>query len=125
VNGADVEPLEALLAALEDPAIPAASLRWVNRHEAVIDAIARPDDVVFLQLSHDPGWHVFDSNGREYPVVRDRLGMMYVKPGVDGPVRLQLIYQGGPWSGGWGQWMLVAAGIGLALMPAVIAYRRG
>ncbi len=120
VNGLDVEPLEPLISAFEDLAIPAASFRWLNRHEAVIDADADANQVVHLQLNFDRDWHAFDGDGRQLPIARDPLGMMYVQPNKPGPLHLRLVYQGGPWYGPIGQWFFVALGIGTACLASGI-----
>jgi hypothetical protein len=93
-NGLDVEPIEPFVSALEDPAMPPATFRWVNRHEAVIDAQTNPGQVIFLQISHDPGWKAIE-DGIVLPVNVDPLGMSYVEPVKRGPIQLRLVYDGG------------------------------
>ena len=93
-NGLIVEPIQPFVAALEDPAMPPATFRWVNRHEAVIDAETNPGQVIFLQISHDPGWKAIE-DGIVLPVNVDPLGMSYVEPVKRGPVQLRLVYDGG------------------------------
>ena len=90
--GLDVKPLEPLVQALEDESLPTASFRWLNRHEAVVDAETAPGDVIFLQISHDPGWRA-EQDGAPRPIFRDALGMMYVEPARSG--RIHLYYDGG------------------------------
>ncbi len=94
VIGMDVKPLESLVPALEDESLPAASFHWLNRHEAMVDAQTAPGDVVFLQISHDPGWRA-EQDGAPRPIFRDALGMMYVEPAHAGRVILHLTYTGG------------------------------
>jgi hypothetical protein len=90
-NGLDIEPLQPFVQALEDPDMPAATFRWVNRHEAVIDAETRPGQVIFLQISHDAGWKAIE-DGTVLPVSTDLLGMSYVEPAKSGRVQLRLVY---------------------------------
>jgi hypothetical protein len=94
VTGMDGKPLEPLVQALEDESLPAASFRWVNRHEAVVDAQTAPGQVIFVQISYDPGWRA-EQDGLPRPVVPDALGMMYVEPARSGRTQLRLIYDGG------------------------------
>ena len=94
VNGLDIEPIQPFVSALEDPVMPAATFRWVNRHQAVIDAQTEAGQVIFLQISHDPGWKAIE-DGIALPVMADPLGMSYVEPLKRGPVQLQLVYAGG------------------------------
>jgi hypothetical protein len=93
-NGLVVEPIQPFVAALEDPAMPAATFRWVNRHEAVIDTETSAGQVIFLQISHDAGWKAIE-DGIVLPVNVDPLGMSYVEPVKRGPVQLRLVYDGG------------------------------
>jgi len=93
-NGLIVEPIQPFVAALEDPAMPPATLRWVDRHEAVIDTETSAGQVIFLQISHDAGWKAIE-DGIVLPVNADPLGMSYVEPVKRGPVQLRLVYDGG------------------------------
>jgi hypothetical protein len=122
-NGLIVEPIQPFIAALEDPALPTATFRWVNRHEAVIDTETSAGQVIFLQISHDPGWKAIE-DGIVLPVNVDPLGMSYVEPVKRGPVQLRLVYNGGSEV----QLTRVLLGLGLLLI-AVLAvtlplYRR-
>lgn len=93
-NGLDIQPIQPFVSALEDPAMPTARFRWVNRHEALIDTETSAGQVIFLQISHDPGWKAIE-DGIVLPVRADPLGMSYVEPVTRGPVHLQLLYDGG------------------------------
>ena len=109
-NGLDVEPIEPFVAALEDPAMPTATFRWVNGHEAVIDAETNPGQVVFLQIPPDAGWKAIE-DGTQMPIMADPLGMSYLEPAKRGPVQLRLVYDGGAEVGR----MRVLLGLGLLL----------
>ncbi|HUI77863.1 MAG TPA: hypothetical protein VLY24_08090 [Bryobacteraceae bacterium] len=93
VLGIDVKPLEPLVEALEDDRLPAATFRWLNRHEAVVDADTAPGQVIFLQISYHRGWRA-EQDGVRRPVLPDALGMMYVEPAHPGHVQLHLAYDG-------------------------------
>ena len=122
-NGLVVEPIQPFVAALEDPAMPAATFRWVNRHEAVIDTETSAGQVIFLQISHDAGWKAIE-DGIVLPVNVDPLGMSYVEPVKRGPVQLRLIYDGGSEV----QLTRVLLGLGLLLVAVLVftlrLYRR-
>ena len=94
VNAMDVAELEKLVRAMEDSAAPLAHFRWLNRHEALVDATVRPGDVVYLQLAQAPGWHA-KQDGRRVPIRAEALGMMYVEPRSTGTIELRLVYDGG------------------------------
>jgi len=94
-NGLIVEPIQPFVTALEDPAMPPATFRWVNRHEAVVDTETNAGQVIFLQISHDAGSKAIE-DGIALPVNVDPLGMSYVEPVKRGPVQLRLVYDGGP-----------------------------
>jgi len=122
-NGLDIDPIQPFVSALEDPSMPAATFRWVSRHEAVIDAATGPGQVIFLQISHDAGWKAIE-DGIVLPVMMDPLGMSYVEPVKRGPVQLRLVYDGGSEV----QLTRVFLGLGLLLIAALVLtlplYRR-
>jgi hypothetical protein len=122
-NGLDIEPIQPFVSALEDPSMPAARFRWVNRHEAVIDTETSAGKVIFLQLSYDAGWKAI-ADGMVLPVMTDPLGMSYVEPVKRGRVQLRLIYDGGSEV----ELTRVFLGLGLMLIAALVLtlplYRR-
>jgi hypothetical protein len=112
VHGLDIEPIQPFVSALEDP-----SLRWVNRHEAVIDTVTRPGDVIFLQISHDAGWKAIE-DGIMLPVRADPLGMSYVEPARSGPVHLRLVYDNRAEI----RQMRILLALGLLLIPLLMLF---
>jgi len=122
MNGLDVKPLETLVHALEDPALPAATFRWINRHEAVVDAQTTPGQVIFLQISYDRGWRA-EQDGVSRPIHRDGLGMMYIEPAHSGITHLRLIYDGG--TERKVSWVLFLCGLALWAVLVVIVPHRG
>lgn len=93
-NGLITGPLEPLVAALDDPAYPAATFRWINNHEAVIDATVASGQSVFVQVTYDAGWNA-TIGGAGCAISSDALGLMVIDPARTGPVRIRLIYDGG------------------------------
>jgi len=119
VNAMDVAELGKLVAAMEDPASPVAHFRWLNRHEAVVDATLRPGDVVYLQIARAPGWHA-EQGGSRVPLLGDALGMMYVEPRSTGNVSVRVVYDGGAEA----VWAKVLQSLGI-LVIAVVWFARG
>jgi hypothetical protein len=119
VNAMDVAELVKLVAALENPANPAAHFRWLNRHEALVDATVRPGDVVYLQIAQAPGWHA-EQEGHKVPIRGDALGMLYVEPRSRGNIQLRVVYDGGAEA----VWARVLQSIGI-LAIACVWFSRG
>jgi hypothetical protein len=90
----DADPIRPYVAALDDPDLPAAAFRWKGRHRARIEADLPPDHVLSVQLTYHPGWRAL-VNGRPTALRRDNISQMVVDPGFDGPVSVELIYDGG------------------------------
>src|SRR5258706_215788 len=91
-GGVEVHPLRPFVAALE--ARPAANFRWTTAHSAIVDANLTPGDVVHVQIASHGGWHAM-VNGARRAIEQDNLGLMTIDPGVTGPCRINLVYDGG------------------------------
>jgi hypothetical protein len=94
VGGLDIEPLAPYLAALDNPDLPLADFRWLNRHEAAISAGLRKGDLLSVQISHHPGWHATVA-GQPRRIYRDNLGQVAIEPDCAGPCTVDLHYDGG------------------------------
>jgi hypothetical protein len=94
LNGIDVEPLLPYVAALDDPAMPDATFHWTTMHSAKIAANLQSDQVISIQSAWAKGWHA-SVNGREIPVQRDGIGLMYVEPAITGRCDVDMVYDGG------------------------------
>jgi hypothetical protein len=92
-NGSDVEPLRGYVAALEDPAMAEARLRWTSQHSGRIETEIAAGQVISLQMAWHPGWHA-RVGGKEIRVARDALGLMTIYP-EEGRQSIDLIYDGG------------------------------
>jgi hypothetical protein len=94
-SGLDMDPLRAYIAALEDPSLPEARMRWLNRHTAEIDASLERGQIVSVQITYHPGWSATLSGAplRLYP---DKIGQMVIEPECEGDCRVLLHYNGGP-----------------------------
>ncbi len=93
VNAADVDPLRGYVEALEDPTMPEARVTWTDAHTGRIDADLREGQAVSLQMAWHPGWHA-RVGGKDITIARDALGLMTIYP-EPGPVRIDLVYDGG------------------------------
>jgi hypothetical protein len=94
IHGLDVEPLKAYVAALDDPALPAADFQWTGMSRAEIQTNVGPGQVVSVQVSHDSGWEAW-VNGKRRPVRKDGIGLMVIDPETPGPCTILLQYTGG------------------------------
>ena len=94
VNGLDTGELNRYVAALDDPAMPEASFRWLTRHSAEIEAKLQPGQVVSIQERYMPGWSAL-VNGRPRKIDADGLGLMVVKAACT-DCRITINYDGGP-----------------------------
>ncbi|MCU1275673.1 MAG: hypothetical protein JWO48_3104, partial [Bryobacterales bacterium] len=116
--------IEQYVAALEDPSLPVAALEWQDRSGIRIRTEATAGQVISVQLTYHPGWHV-QVNGQARAVERDGLGLMWIRPGCNGPCEVQLDYDGG-WELRICRYLSFAAIGGLLALPflaRIIRYR--
>lgn len=90
-NGLDIGPLEPYVAALEDPARPAAEFRWTTTSTAEIHAMVPRGDIVSLQVPYHAGWRAL-SSGHPVPLSKDALGLMVLTPDCNGPCAISLTF---------------------------------
>jgi hypothetical protein len=93
-DGVDADPLRPYVAALDDPALPLADFRWVDRHRATVAAQMRPRQMLSLQIAYHPGWHATVA-GAPRRTYRDRLGLVAVDAACNGRCTVELNYDGG------------------------------
>src|SRR5579862_213861 len=79
IHGLDTEPLARYIAALDDPSLPVAEMRWLRPHHARIDAELREGQLISVQESFDRGWHAL-VNGAARRIGTDKLGLMVIEP---------------------------------------------
>lgn len=94
IHGLDVDPLRPYVAALDDVRMPQAEFRWITVHSADISTNLQPGQLVSVQIAWAKGWHA-TANGKPTPVLKDAIGLMYVDPGVLGPCKIEIFYDGG------------------------------
>jgi hypothetical protein len=122
VHGLDTDPLVPYVAAIERADAPQARFRWVNQHQARIEADSRRGQVLSVQISYDPGWRA-SVNGVRKPVRADGIGLMVVEPGCDGKCAVDLDWSGGRET----RWTVRAQVLGLVLClawPIVGSWKR-
>jgi hypothetical protein len=90
----DAKLLQPYLAALEDPALPAADLQWHGSSAAAVTADLRPEYLLSVQVSWDQGWNA-RVGGEPRRVWGDKLGQLVVEPRCNGRCTVELIYDGG------------------------------
>jgi hypothetical protein len=94
IHGGDVEPLEKYVAALDDLRMPPASFDWTSAHSARIVTDIGNWQVVSVQMAWHKGWHA-RAGGKSIPIARDALGLMTIDPRAQGPMTIELVYDGG------------------------------
>jgi hypothetical protein len=95
IHGLDVEPLRPYVAALDDPAMPVASLSWNDPDHGRIVAKMNPSDVISVQMTYDPGWRA-RVNGKPVMVRADQIGFIVIEPQCSGDCSIDLVFDGGP-----------------------------
>jgi len=90
IHGRDIAKTQTYVQSLNVPA----KFRWTSRHSAEIQATARPEQVVSVQITYHPGWHA-TANGKSCRVFGDGLGQIVIEPHCDGACQLELTYDGG------------------------------
>ena len=124
VNGLDIDEMSRYVAALEDPALPEAPFRWLNRHAAEIHARLEAGQAISIQERYMPGWTAV-ANGHKQKVGQDGLGLMVLKPDCR-DCRITITYDGGT------QWratclaslLVTLFSLFLLLRPLVRRFRR-
>jgi hypothetical protein len=86
--------VKAYVAALDDPELPPADLQWRTSSAATVTAALRPEHLLSVQISWDPGWHAA-VNGEPRRAWGDKLNQMVVEPRCSGPCTVELTYDGG------------------------------
>jgi hypothetical protein len=90
----DIAPLEKYIAALDDPALPAAAFQWQGSNRIHISTTATRGQAISVQVSYHPGWRATVA-GRSCPLKPDALGLLWLTPECSGPCEVQLDYNGG------------------------------
>ena len=112
-NNMDIAPVEDLAQALEDPALPVASFEWTTQSDVSITADLDPDHLLFVQVTHHPGWRAY-VDGEPRRIRHEPLGFMIVEPRCDGPCEVKLTFDGG-------LEMLLARGLcGLTVLAGIL-----
>jgi hypothetical protein len=94
VHGLDTAPAEAYVRALDDPALPEASLQWLSTDRARIAAELAAGQDISVQICYDPGWEA-RLGGREQKLRADGLGMIVIEPDRTGHLDFDLEFTGG------------------------------
>ncbi len=114
-NGLIVEPLIPYVNAMEAPDAPRATFRWINLHQARVEADVAPGKVVSVQISYDRGWRA-TIGGAGQRLFADALGLMVVEPRCAGLCTIDLEWDGGPEA----RWTRIAQLAGLAILAGLL-----
>lgn len=93
----DAAEIRRYVAALDDPALPPAELRWRDVNHAVIRATVAPTNLLSVQVTYSAGWKAV-AGGRALPVSSDGLGQMILQPQCPAGCEIEMVYDGG-WEG--------------------------
>jgi hypothetical protein len=74
---------------------PTAAFRWSNTRDAVISGNMPAGSVYSVQIPWHAGWRASAPDGRPVTLGSDKLGLMTVAPGCDGPCEVLLHFDGG------------------------------
>jgi hypothetical protein len=91
VNSLDLDPTRAYVRALDDNALPGASLQWSGPSHATIQTNMTPTEAISVQVTGDAAWRA-TVDGRKIPVRRDGLGQLILDPGCNGNCVVDLHY---------------------------------
>jgi hypothetical protein len=120
----DSTAIQPYLAALDNPAFPAASFRWRSPSAATITGNLEPEHILSVQVSWDKGWSA-TAGGKPVPVRGDRQGQVVIEPHCSGPCMVELLYDGGK-EGSWTRAISRAAlaGGGLWILAGILWRKR-
>jgi hypothetical protein len=115
-HGLDVGPLRPYVAAILSTEYPDASFAWNSASKAHIETSLHRDQVVSVQVTYNPGWRAV-VNGAPKPITREALGLMIIRPDVEGPCVIDLVYESR-----WRNTLRIAA-IGGCILSVALALR--
>lgn len=116
--------LDKYLAAVDNPAYPAAPFQWHGPSSATVTTDMTPEQILSVQIAFDKGWNV-TVGGKRVHTWDDTLGQMVVEPRCSGPCTVEFKYDGGT-EGRYARAVdrLSLAGGGLWILVAIIWRRR-
>jgi hypothetical protein len=117
-----VAGVERYVAALEDAALPEATLRWEGNNRFVVGVPSASTNAISVQVSWHPGWQGA-IDGRKIVVSKDGLGLMWIKSQCAGPCEIRFAYDGG-WQLRLMRWISFAAIAVLVAGSAWMCFRR-
>ena len=118
-NGLDVAPLIPYVQAIEATDAPRADFRWLNGHQARIEADVPPHKLISVQVSYDPGWRITVAGARRRAFA-DALGLMVIDPQCEGHCVIDLEWGGGAEA----RWMRAGQILGFLSLIALTIWAR-
>jgi hypothetical protein len=113
----DTREVERFAAALDDPALPGTSFDWEGRNRIRIRTTVAPGQALSVQETYHPGWHA-SVGGKKQEILKDGLGLMWMRPACSGSCEVVLDYDGG-WELRLCRWMSWLAMGALVIVPLV------
>jgi len=96
IHGLDIEPARAYVAALDDATLPLANLTWQSPTRGSVETSMKPGQLISVQETWMPGWEArasgAGSSEHSVPVHGDKLGLIVIDPGCNGPCRINLSF---------------------------------
>ena len=117
----DAGPLQPYANALNNANAPLAALTWEGRNRVRIAVPPAPGQVLSIQINHHPGWHATVA-GVSREILRDGLGLMWLRPACNGACEVILEYDGG-WELRLCRWLSAVVLLGLLAMAVRGALR--
>ncbi len=106
----DTREVEKYVAGLDDATLPTTAFAWEGRNRIRIGATIAPSQVISVQETYHPGWHAAIA-GRPQQILKDGLGLMWLRPACNGSCEIVMDYDGG-WElriCRWLSWLALAA----------------
>ncbi len=93
VSSIDRDGLRRYVAAFDNATTPA-SFEWRGANRAIIRTRALPEQLLYVQVTFDPGWRA-KANGHPCQIRKDGTGQMALRPACNGDCEITLEYTGG------------------------------
>jgi len=93
-DGLDVAAVRGYVAALDDETLPPAEYKQTSLRAAHIHARLGPGQVVSVQTNYNAGWRASIA-GEAQPIASDGLGMLVIRPRLQGDCDIDLVFKGG------------------------------
>jgi hypothetical protein len=118
----DTADVEKYVAGLDDTSQPGTTFDWEGRNRIRIRTTVAAGQALSVQETYHPGWHAAIA-GRPQKILKDGLGLMWLRPDCRGACEVVMDYDGG-WELRVCRWLSWLALAGLPVVPLVVRLRR-